>query len=132
MSITADLGIIGVVPGDLGEAYVNQHIALVRPNPLMANGRWLGHYLASPRGQDQFRRLNDQGAKAGLNLQAVGNLEVALPPFIEQARRVAVLDTVDKRIGQLSAEIVKWRRFKAGVMADLFSGRIRYPDGVAS
>jgi type I restriction enzyme S subunit len=30
ISITADLGIIGVIPNSLGDAYVNQHIALVR------------------------------------------------------------------------------------------------------
>ena len=32
ISITADLGIIGVAPEGLGEAYVNQHIALIRLN----------------------------------------------------------------------------------------------------
>ncbi len=32
VSITADLGSIGFVPHDLGEAYVNQHIAMIRFN----------------------------------------------------------------------------------------------------
>src|SRR5690606_8818879 len=30
VSITADLGKIGIVPDDLGEAYINQHTALIR------------------------------------------------------------------------------------------------------
>jgi type I restriction enzyme, S subunit len=129
ISITADLGIIGVAPDDLGEAYINQHIALVRVDPRDANPRWLGHFLSSPRGQSQFQRLNDQGAKAGLNLPTVANLEVSLPTAVEQARRAAAIDDVDKRIRELGAELMKWKTLRSGVMEDLLTGRVRTPVG---
>jgi len=48
ISITADLGIVGVVPDGMGEAYINQHIALVRASHGVVNPRFVGHYLASP------------------------------------------------------------------------------------
>lgn len=132
VSITADLGIIGVVPSGMGEAYINQHIALVRADQAKSNPRWIGHYLASPRGQGQFRRLNDQGAKAGLNLPTVSSLQVAVPPASEQVRAVAVLDQLDARVAQLEVEAMKLMRLKAGLMADLLTGRIRVPQEVAS
>src|SRR6185312_641164 len=31
ISITAELGMVALIPGELGEAYINQHIALARP-----------------------------------------------------------------------------------------------------
>src|SRR5690349_20882643 len=83
ISITADLGITGVVPDRFEEAYVNQHIALVR----LLGGispRWIGRYLASGAGATAFRRLNDAGAKAGMTLSAVESLLVAIPPRDEQ------------------------------------------------
>lgn len=132
ISITADLGAIGVVPEDLGEAYINQHIALVRVDAAKANPRWVGHFLSSPRGQRQFQRLNDQGAKAGLNLPTVSNLEVALPSVEEQTRAVAAMDEVDARIAALSDEIVKLTRLRSGLMTDLLSGRVRTPMGPTS
>ena len=130
ISITADLGAIGVVPDDLGEAYINQHIALVRVDPTKANPRWVGHFLSAPRGQSQFRRLNDQGAKAGLNLPTVANLEVALPSAEEQRCAVASLDEIDVRIAGLGEEIVKLTRLRSGLMADLLTGRVRVLTGV--
>ena len=63
ISITADLGIVGVVPDGMGEAYINQHIALVRPNVSAVNPRFVGHYLASPIAQAYISKLNDAGAK---------------------------------------------------------------------
>jgi type I restriction enzyme S subunit len=83
ISITADLGIVGVVPCSLGEAYVNQHIALVRPSDEVVP-RWLGHYLAAGPASRQFRLLNDSGAKAGLNLPAIESIRIALPEKAEQ------------------------------------------------
>ncbi|MBK7623002.1 MAG: restriction endonuclease subunit S [Kineosporiaceae bacterium] len=97
ISITADLGIVGVVPGDLGEAYINQHIALVR----LGNNdlpRWVGHYFSSRIGQEQFSRLNDQGAKAGLNLPTIARLRVPTPPRHHQIEAVQALDQVDTRV----------------------------------
>lgn len=57
LSITADLGIVGVIPIGFSTAYVNQHIALVRLDPSQAHPRWVGHYLSGRPGRKQFDRL---------------------------------------------------------------------------
>jgi type I restriction enzyme S subunit len=125
VSITADLGIIGVVPDDVGEAYVNQHIALVRVDPAKSNSRWLGHFLAGPGGRLQISRLNDTGAKAGLNLPTVKSLFVAAPSLHEQMILAERLDVIDSRIAAEERAIVKVAAIKRGLMEDLLTGRVR-------
>ena len=84
ISITADLGIVGCVPTGLGEAYINQHIALARVTDLAMCPRWVAHVLASPYGVRQIVRLNDGGAKAGLNLPTIRALKVPKVPLAQQ------------------------------------------------
>ena len=132
ISITADLGIIGVIPADFGEAYVNQHIALVRLDSSKARSRWAGHYLHSSEGQWQFRESNDQGAKAGLNLPTIAATLVPLPPLPEQDQIVAQIDELDERVEIELAETEKLRTLKTGLMDDLLTGRVRVPVPEAS
>ena len=88
ISITADLGIIGFVPATLTEAYVNQHIALLRFADPDVLAPWIAFYLWSIYGQKQFQTLNDGGAKAGLNLPTVDNLFVMTPVCQAATKRV--------------------------------------------
>lgn len=55
VSITADVGMVGLVPDGFEEAYINQHVALGRPGSL--NVIYLAWFLACKNGQDQLRRL---------------------------------------------------------------------------
>lgn len=125
ISITADLGIVGVVPDGIGEAYINQHIALVRPSVSAVNPRFLGHYLASPVAQAYISKLNDAGAKAGLNLPTIRGLLTARPWRTEQNLIAERLDEIDNRIQNASTESSKLRKLKSGLMDDLLTGRIR-------
>lgn len=124
ISITADLGIVGVVPDGMGEAYINQHIALVRPNLGAVNPRFVGHYLASPVAQAYISKLNDAGAKAGLNLPTIRGLLTARPERTEQNHIAERLDEIDNRIQNATTESAKLRNLKAGLMEDLLTGRV--------
>lgn len=53
ISITGDTGMVGVVPPDLGEAYINQHIALARP-ALLESAEYLAIAFMSPMGLSQL------------------------------------------------------------------------------
>jgi len=134
ISITADLGIIGVVPAKLGAAYVNQHIALLRIDPSTANSRWLGHFMSSANGRRQVRRLDDAGAKAGLNLPTVKSLLASVPPLPEQRAIAAVLDAIDDSIRKTEQIIAKLRQVKHGLLHDLLTrgiddnGELRDPE----
>jgi type I restriction enzyme S subunit len=125
VSITADLGIIGVVPPDFGEAYVNQHIALVRLLPDVVCPRFIGWFLSGRGGQLQFEALNESGAKAGLNLPTIRRLKVPLPELKEQMQIAKVLDKATKRADEYYQRGVKLRSLKTALMQDLLTGKKR-------
>ncbi len=130
ISITADLGCIGVIPSNFGDAYVNQHIALVRLKPRYAHSRYIGNYLAGEKGQKQFHHLNDSGAKAGMNLPAVAKLLIALPSLKEQEKIADVIDTHERHIRAHAAYLDKLQKIKIGLAHDLLTGRIRFEQDV--
>lgn len=125
ISITADLGIIGVIPTGFSEAYVNQHIALVRLDRDVVSPRFVGHLLNGATGISQIDKLNESGAKAGLNLPTVGKLLIVVPKINEQERIAEILDTADRRIERDKANLKKLAHQKAGLMHDLLTGERR-------
>ncbi len=125
ISITADLGIIGVVPDWMGMAYINQHIARARLDGASVNPRFLGYQLSGLVGQKQFYRLNDVGAKAGLNLPTVGRLKVWLPTKSEQDQIAAALDEAQQALRQEETLLGKLINLKTGLSADLLTGKRR-------
>jgi len=125
ISITADLGIIGVVPNDFGRAFINQHTALVRITNNSINSRFVGQFLQSYAGKKQFEMLNDSGAKAGLNLPTVASLLCIQPTVQEQENISNRLDTVDQLIANYKAEKSKYISQKKGLMQDLLTGKVK-------
>lgn len=126
VSITADLGISAVVGDCLGEAYVNQHIALIRPVHSIVNCRFVGHYLATKQAQLFFQKLNDSGAKAGLNLPAVGRYLIPKPNDGCEAELIRLmLDGADGRVAALRKDGEKLRLTRSGLMHDLLTGKVR-------
>ena len=123
ISVTADLGLIGVIPEGFGEGYVNQHIALVRISDPEIDPRFIGWFLQSRAGQIQIEKHNESGAKAGLNLPTIRSLLVASPPPSEQRHIVRVLDANVGLMSRLQAELKKQSRSKASLMQDLLTGK---------
>ncbi|MFJ7256836.1 restriction endonuclease subunit S [Streptomyces sp. NPDC098085] len=89
LSITADLGRVAVVPEELGDAHINQHLAILRAPSL--NPNFLAEYISSPAGQRQILGRNRQAVKAGLNFDDVRSLRIPVPPRDMQ-------DTFDRRL----------------------------------
>ncbi len=125
ISITADLGIIGVVPDNFGEAYINQHIALVRLDKSEVNPSFIGYFLASQNGQAMFSLLNDGGAKAGLNLNTINSLWVIKPELDEQNLIADKIEGIKSTIVDTHNQLNKLKSLKLGLMQDLLSGKIR-------
>lgn len=125
ISITADLGMIGVVSADFGDAFVNQHIALVRLIQTEINPNFIGYFLCSQQGQIMFSLLNDGGAKAGLNLKTIGKIPVIKPSKTEQNLIVERIEAVKDTIINFYTQLSKLQSLKTGLMQDLLSGKVR-------
>ena len=62
ISITADIGIVGLVTEAVGlPAYINQHIALVRLDEREVNSRYIAYFLAGAAAQRRFKSMTDAG-----------------------------------------------------------------------
>jgi type I restriction enzyme S subunit len=99
LSITADLGRTAVVPASLPRAFINQHLAILRPRGV--NAEYLSAFLASEGGQLQINRRNKGGVKAGLNFDDIRSVEVLLPPVAAQEK----FATAKARIRATNADI---------------------------
>ncbi|WP_319780046.1 restriction endonuclease subunit S [Maridesulfovibrio sp.] len=82
ISITADLGRTAVVDDASASdgAYINQHLALVRLKSDV-NPDFLSAFIESAGGKTQFKRMNQNGVKAGLNFAAIKSFNFYSPPI---------------------------------------------------
>ena len=129
ISITADLGVIGLVSDtNLGEAYVNQHIALVRPLEREVSSTFLAYALSSSISQKRFQQMNDAGAKAGLNLTTIRSFLVSLPPLEEQIQIAEKATLIDRVIESNKIRLSDLKALKSALMSDLLTGRKRVTD----
>ena len=101
VSITALIGAVAVVPEALPEAFVNQHLALIRLSTSGVDSRWIAYCIMSPVGQTQFAARLYGGTKDGLGLSDVRSLVVLTPPVREQERIVAYLDNHTTKLMKL-------------------------------
>jgi type I restriction enzyme S subunit len=103
ISITGEVGLLGLIPSGFGEAYINQHTCLVRPSPLLSN-RYLPELFRSPFAQHQFNEPQ-RGIKNSFRLTDVTEFIVPLPPLTEQHRIVAKVDELMALCDQLETQL---------------------------
>lgn len=128
LSITAYIGSVAVVPTDIGEAYVSQHVACCRPTPGAANPRWVAYVLLSSVGQAHGQLSMYGGTKQGLSLDDVKNYVVLLPPLEDQSRLVTWIEetcsSVDRSIDNTRREIDLLREYRTRLIADVVTGKV--------
>jgi type I restriction enzyme S subunit len=116
---------LGLIPEEFGEAYINQHTALVRPCSLM-KGRFLPEVLRSDFAQDQFR-APQRGIKNSFRLSDVANVLIPLPPLAEQHRIVAKVDELMALCDQLEAAKAEREQCRDSLVAASLQG-LNQPD----
>jgi len=84
VSITADVGSVGVVSGQFVGGHVSQHLALLRTHEARIESRWLALALFASAGQAQLDSARYGGTKTQLSLEDVAEVRVPLPPLDEE------------------------------------------------
>ena len=99
----ANVGKAAWVEADIAEAYVSQHVALIRPiETTLAN--FLHMFLiASAGGRRQLNKKAYGAGKPGLNLQQVGTVTIPLPSLAEI---LALMESVTNKLGALTEQAV--------------------------
>ena len=79
----ASIGRCCIVPPAIGEANVNQHVAVVRSDSSIDPG-FLAYLLRADPGQKQIELSQTGSGREGLTFEAIRNFVVPLPPASEQ------------------------------------------------
>jgi type I restriction enzyme S subunit len=111
ISITGDVGMLGLVPPDFGEAYINQHTCLVRFVNLCRN-RYFPEFLRSPLATTQFT-APQRGIKNSFRLSDISEMLVSLPPEQHIERVVFKIDAFMSLCDQLEARLQAARQTQA-------------------
>jgi type I restriction enzyme, S subunit len=113
ISITADVGMTGLVPSTLEKAFISQHVALARPVPGIRPA-YLAWYLASESGgQKQFKALQRGATKVGLGLDDINAVRVPVAPLAEQE---LIVELIDELLSDLDAGVAALKRLQAKLM----------------
>lgn len=126
ISITADVGMIGLVREDM-DAYINQHVALARPkNDLYAE--FLAWYFVSDVGLQQMQNKQRGATKIGLGLQDIRSIILKIPTLPEQQEIVRLIDDLlaRERSAQQAAEqaLASIDLMKKSILARAFRGEL--------
>lgn len=127
ISITADVGMVGLVREMDFEAYINQHIALARPNN-ENDSEFIAWYLVSDVGLKQMQGKQRGATKVGLGLDDIRSLQLSMPKISEQKKVVAVLNKLMNKEQQAkeAAEAVLSQidTMKKAILARAFRGEL--------
>lgn len=104
VSITADLGSIGFIADEIEEAYINQHIAMIRFENAI-QGEYMAWYLKSDFGQKDLLKNKRGGGKLGLGLDDIRDTPVpvvddiaALNTVMKINQRLSVCDNIEQTV----------------------------------
>jgi type I restriction enzyme S subunit len=127
ISITADLGSIGLVPKTIGEAYINQHIAMIRFYNAK-QGNFMAWYLRSEYGQKDLLKNKRGAGKLGLGLDDIRDSkvpvvsdEIAQKIVDEIESRLSVCDSIDKTV---DTALQQAEALRQSILKEAFEGRL--------
>jgi type I restriction enzyme S subunit len=117
-----------LVTADINDAYVNQHVALVRfKNQEMSPFIFL-YLISHSNGRGQLLESAYGQGKPGLNLDNIKNLDIHLPPLPEQQEIVRRVGALFKKADEIEARYKKAKAFvdrlTQSILAKAFRGEL--------
>ena len=127
VSITADLGSIGYVPENIPEAYINQHIAMIRfKNPIQ--GKFMAWYLRSDFGNKNILKNKRGGGKQGLGLDDIRNTKVPnvsneyAEKIVQKIEsRLSVCDSIEQTVAEA---LIQADAMRQSILKRAFEGKL--------
>ncbi len=123
ISVTADLGRTAVVTEDLGDAYINQHLVLVRLKTKDVNPYFAASYIASDRNM-QVKKLSKGGVKAGLNFTDVNAIKIPIVPIELQNHFGKICVEVEKTRSELEKYLKETENLQKTLLQKAFDGTL--------
>jgi type I restriction enzyme S subunit len=112
------------------ELYHGMNLFLIRPNEAV-EPHFLFYVLSSHRTKKYYEAICKKAVnQASLNKGEVGGLVLAKPPLPEQKKIAEILGAVDTKIEAEVQKLEQLQTLKKGLMQDLLTGRVRFPEFV--
>lgn len=108
MSLTGNVGRVGVIGNDLLPALLNQRVARIVPNEGELNKRYLFHILNSDWFESQAIENSSGVAQKNLSTEWLKRFKIPLPPLSMQKEIVSELDSYEKIIRGARQVIDNW------------------------
>lgn len=118
----------GYVKQNIGQAYVNQHVALCRPNGLILT-KYLYYFLISDvKGRRQLEKFAYGAGKPGLNLSNIRDVIIDLPDKAEQQEIVNQLEEklsiIEQNEKEIESALAKAELLRQSILKKAFSGQL--------
>lgn len=94
------------VPTEVLPARVNQHVAIIRPNPEKLNSDYLLYYLLNPPFKKYMLKIASDGAtRNAITKVEIEDFEIGAPEDVDDQKEIAnILSTLDKKIALLKKQ----------------------------
>ena len=124
----ANVGKVALVDVELEEAYVSQHVALLRPIESSLSSFLHMYLIAKAGGRAQLDKAAYGAGKPGLNLSQVGSVSVPLPPPLEMAvlllEMASGLDATEAQLAAVHTAQATVGAQRKNILKAAFSGQL--------
>lgn len=123
----ASIGRCCVVPADIKEANVNQHVCILRSAKTI-DSYFLCNYLTSEKGQIQIFSSEKGISREGLNYEQIKSFIVPIPPKTEQHEIINYIANenkiLEKTISKILHEIDLLQEYRTALISEVITGKI--------
>lgn len=121
----ASIGRCTFLPQGFGEANVNQHVCILRPDKNKVITEYLTFFINSFSGQKQIQNEQSGQTREGLNYQQIRGFVLPLPSLREQQEIVKILSMVVFKYQTEKRKLMQLQTLKKGLMQVLLTGKVR-------
>ena len=127
----ASIGRCFYVDENFGEANINQHVCIIRPNDRIKTS-YLYFILRSDLGQEQIKVEQTGSGREGLNFEALNNFII---PYFSEEEQASIVNFLDRKTAEINAKTAKTQRiielqkeYRTALISEVVTGKIKVPE----
>lgn len=121
------IGRCSIVPKTLGLANVNQHVCIIRTNPLIFLPKYMQYFWVSTLGHLAIDLYQTGGNREGMSADAIRNTPIPYAPLNEQKEIADYLDAkcaeIDKLIAKKEQLVKELESYKKSLIYEVVTGK---------
>lgn len=121
------IGRCSIVPKTLGLANVNQHVCIIRTNPLIFLPKYMQYFWVSTLGHLAIDLYQTGGNREGMSADAIRNTPIPYAPLNEQKEIANYLDAkcadIDKLIAKKEQLVKELESYKKSLIYEVVTGK---------